>query len=361
MSGSEPVRPPLTNRGSLTPHDENNERDNGVLFHLDYLRLTVFVDAAEAKRLVESGLYDNAHFEYRAWENKGQGKRWEAIYTNVGPVAVLVPKYEKAGYCQIELKGEACNLFLSHQLQGFMRYIQDCGHRWHASRIDLAFDYVAFTPTDVWLAINKRDFNSRCLKFEDRDWRQNDLGDTAYLGTRYQKKERKLRVYDKRGYTRFEAEFSDKWARTAARHFMQADVKDWPTEAMGLVRGMIDFINRSANERVERCPQLDWWSDFVGDVEKIRQLDEQDQQRYEREQMENVIAETERRIERVARQLLPISMAWGADYLHKRLYEHGWLKMKDQDDKFMRELRRLGVKDVNKWLKDQGDLDFLPF
>ncbi len=358
--------PPLTKRGCLTPNPSStgheNDRSDQVLFHLDYLKLTVFSSYDEVRTAVEAGLYEASHAEYVPWVNKGQGKRWESININVGPVAILVPKDEGQGYCVVELKGEACARFSSEQLQGLMWYLGDLELRWHGTRVDLAFDYVAFSPHMMRDAIEREDFNSRCLRFTDRDWNENHEGATAYLGGRKASKDRKLRVYDRRGYNRCEGEFVRMWARTVARNLMNTEVSEWPKLAVGFLRGMVDFVDRSVDERVERCTLLAWWSEFVGDVEKIRQLDDEDRRRKAEQDMLDVVAETERRIERVARQLLPISLALGPGYLHDRLNEHGAEKLKSEDEDLIIELRKIGKAGVIQWLRDrQEELDFTPF
>lgn len=353
--------PPSTKRGCLTPASENeggNEHEL-VVFHLDYLKATVFADLEQVRQAVECGLYDAAQVQYGAWEDQGPGKRWKAIYVNAGPVALLVPKYDGAGYCQVELKGEACTRFSSDHLQGFMRYLTDAGYRWHSSRVDMAFDHVAFTPHMIRDAVLRGDFNSRCLRVEDRDWNENHEGATAYLGKRRGKKDRKLRVYDKRGYNRCEAEFMGDWSRTAARHFERTPVDQWPALALGLVRGMVDFVDSRDNERIERCALLAWWSEFVGGVAKIRQLDDEDRRQQEEQEALSIVGEADRRIARVARRILPISLALGPRFLHDRLNLHGAERLRPEDEKFIQKLRAAGKASFGGVVEE--DLDFVPF
>jgi len=89
-------------------------------------------------------------------------------------------------------------------------------------------------------------------------------------------------------------------------------------------KGLHDMAHRAtADDKIERCPLLAWWEIFTGASEKIRQLDDEDQVRFERKQMVHVVVEAKRRIERIARQILPVSLALGPVYLQKRLHEHG--------------------------------------
>ncbi len=356
--------PPLTKRGCFTPTtisevNEPVDKNDSIVFHLDYLKLTVFAELEQVQQAVESGLFDPAHVEYGPWEDDGPGKRWKQILRNVGPTAILVPKYVSAGFCQVELKGEACAKFSSEQLQGLMQYLTDSEYRWHSSRVDLAFDHVAFSPHMIRDAIERRDFNSRCLRYEDRDWNENHEGTTAYLGQRRGRKDRKLRVYDKRGYNRCEAEFMGHWARTAVRHLASTSVAEWPAMALSLIRGMVDFVDSSANERIERCALLPWWSDFVGDVDKIRQLDDEDRRKHDEDIARDTVAEADRRITRTARQLLPIAEALGVKFLYDRLNHHGAKRLRPEDEQFIVDLRRAGqVAFANL---PSGEIDFTPF
>ena len=360
--------PPLTKRGCLTPDSgdggsEGKERHEvgreEVLFHVDYLKLTVFREADEVKQLVESGLYDAGHVGYEEWEDGGKGKRWASIWQNVGPVAILVPKHNDPVYCVVELKGEACTRFGPELLQGLMVYLTDTRVRWHSCRIDLAFDHVQFTPYMVRDAIERGDFNSRCLSYIDRDWNENHWGATAYLGGRKSDKDRRLRVYDKRGFNRCEAEFTGDWSRTAARRLALSPVETWPELAIGLMRGMVDFVDHAANERIERCPLLPWWGKFVGGAEKMRRLDEEDRRQLESKEEADIIAETERRFDRYGKLLAPMIIAFGAGYVGERLHYYGAERLRAEDEEFIRALRLLGKE--GKAGPSYGELDDVPF
>ena len=37
-----------------------------------------------------------------------------------------------------------------------------------------------------------------------------------------------------------------------------------------MVAGSVDFINRSADTRLDRCPRLDWWAELVEQFGQIR-------------------------------------------------------------------------------------------
>ncbi len=304
-----------------------------MVFHLDYLKLTVFADVSEVQILVERALLEKAGFDEPAWEEKGPASRWERIVQGPGPVTLLVPKAALEMYTMIELKGEACTRFGSDVLLAFIATLDSMKDlRWNGKRVDLTFDHVSFTPKMVDEAIVADNLNSRCLGILDRDWNENSDGQTAYLGRRKSAKLRRLRVYNMRGFNRFEAEFVDEWANSAIRNFARRELVDWPNIALAQIRGMVDFVDHAQDPRSERCPMLPWWKDFVGDVEKIRTLGEEERRKQHEEDEQHVMGQSEGRIMRAARSLWPIRQAFGDEYVLKRLdhYCEGRIRPEDE-------------------------------
>lgn len=335
-----PETPPMTNRGCLTPNTSENPTNNRpVEFHIDYLRLTLFVTREFAQSIVETELLERAGFPVY-WLENGPVKFLANIYESFGPVFLLVPKTFKTEYTIIEIKGQGCTLLGSEVLQGFLNAIVKSGERWNGGRIDLAFDHVAFTPSEVDQAIRRGDIRSRCLGVEDRDWNDSATGQTAYLGGRKCKKVRRLRVYNARGFTRCEAEFHDEWAKSAMIVFADSPMASWPEAATAMLRGMVDFVDSKANARIERCPLLPWWSEFVGAAGKIKNLSDEARSTQEQELAATAIAESERALMRCARSLWPIMEAFGKQYLIERLQYHAEGRIEADDHQFAEELKR---------------------
>src|SRR4051794_38009228 len=71
-SGSNQETPPLTNRGCVVPSGE-------PVFHLDYLKLTLFADLQAVLTMVESGLQEVAGLDLGGWLEKGPVERWASI------------------------------------------------------------------------------------------------------------------------------------------------------------------------------------------------------------------------------------------------------------------------------------------
>lgn len=360
MSAPDRPTPPLTNRGCFTPSTPPDGSESGVVFHLDYLKVSVFESAEWVLGLAQDYLIDAAALPFREWEDRGESGRWASIHEGPGPVHVLTPKNATPMYSIVEIKGRGCQVYGPDVLQGFMRFLLDVDVRFNGLRIDLAFDHVPFTPYDVDQAIRRGDINSRCLKVEDREWMDNEEGQTAYLGKRKAGKLRRLRVYNKRGYTRCEAEFRKEWAKTTIRELAMAPMDQWPTIGIGLLRGMVDFVDSGADDRPDRCPLLPWWAELVGDVEKVRNLSEADRRQYDADHSESIITQSQKRFSRAARSLVPIIDALGIEYVEKRLRFFAEGILRPEDEQFAEALRYCRGLDVCDLPPDEECTD-VPF
>jgi hypothetical protein len=309
-----------------------------VAFHVDYFKITIFEQADTVLQMVEMGLLEPMGLPLGGWVDKGAFHRWEHIYTHGSGVTILVPKDGRVTYTMVEIKGQGCVKVGMEGLRSFMSRLNVTEVRWRGRRIDLAFDFVHFTPHLVDAAIRAGNFNSRCLNVSDRDWNDSDTGQTAYLGTRQTGKARRLRVYNRRGYVRCEGELRKDWASAAARDLSKAPLEAWPSIALAHLRGMVDFVDRKANERVERCPLLPWWAEFVGGADRIRNLPAEDRRKAAEDAVSHVIGKSEGRIIRCARILWPIIEAFGIDYVHARIKHHGLPRITDEDRAFLAEL-----------------------
>lgn len=347
--GADPSQtPPLTNRGCLTPPapPKTPELEGSgaadpfpVLFHLDYLKLTIFEPLEVVQGIVETSLYERSSLPITEWIDTGCAKHWKAIYQGPGPVMLLVPQHAQQAYTTVELRGQGCAAFEPDVLLGFLAYIVSCGSRWHGLRVDIAFDHVLFTPQMIDDAIRRGDIRSRSLGIEDRDWNDNALGQTAYLGGRRCKKPRKLRVYNKRGFNRCEGELHGEWATSLLRKLAAGTVGQWPRIAQGMLRGMVDFVDSHASRRIERCPLLPWWDEFIGQADKIRNLDDEDRRRkFENDQI-TIIGKSEMRLKRASLSLLPMINIFGAKYVIDRLLYFAKGRERPQDLLFAAELK----------------------
>jgi hypothetical protein len=192
----------------------------------------------------------------------------------VGPVLVLWTE-GREDVC-VDISGSACEELGSDLIRTFMAW-----EGWKATRVDLALDGVPFTPVqvrDAWRAGNVRTrVKVSPDAIEGRDWRRCEwsehvTGDLFGMGSRASRQY--ARCYNRRGPTRFELELKAEKAEVAV---VELRGMTWGGTAfarfvVGAVRGFVEFIDRAANEKSERCPLLSWWAAFVDGVDRIRLL-----------------------------------------------------------------------------------------
>lgn len=199
----------------------------------------------------------------------GYARRFE-----VGRVVVLTegqgPQSGAMG-CHVEVTGEGCEEL---GLAGLVELYQELQLR--ASRVDLAVDGCPFTPRQVWDEWTAGRVRTKVKlaadAIEGREWRSGDWissasGDTAYLGSR--RAARRVRVYDRRETgTRLELQARGHAASVIAADVLDGEVGDgWARRVLGHVRAFVDFVEvEDAN--ASRRGLLDWWAEFVGDVER---------------------------------------------------------------------------------------------
>jgi hypothetical protein len=150
----------------------------------------------------------------------------------------------------------------------YMHSLSEQGFDWRASRVDVAFDNVPFTPRQCYDACLVRNIRTRA-HWKSHKWVESADGNTFNFGSR--KSGRFVRVYDRRGPTRFEVEFKGEWAERMGRLLLEGDQRLLATQSLGYVRDYIDFVDsRGGASNISRAPLLNWWAGFVGAAERIR-------------------------------------------------------------------------------------------
>ena len=244
-----------------------------VQFHLDYLTLTVFTttgesasgSAATIKQILEERIWNRYSHRPLEWRNIGPARLWSCIDQGPPGVSVRTPKDDASQWTSVEFKGEAFTWLTSEDVLQFTAELSTekafgSIDRWHASRIDFAFDHVALSPRWLLKNIENGSLRTKAGKL-DHQLFVNAQGETTYLG---KKALRQVRLYDRRGFNRFELELHDIYARQAFATLEKLPIVTWPAAAIGYIRSLCDFVNPASASRLSRCELLPEWEEFVG-------------------------------------------------------------------------------------------------
>jgi DNA relaxase NicK len=171
-----------------------------------------------------------------------------------------VQKSERGDYFSVELPGDACDCLTPTDYQNLYQYQQqgigfgDCELR--VSRIDVAVDNCNFTPRMVYEHVRSGMVKTRAKRssivwYESPEALRDDgqLGcDTFTIGAG--ESERKLRIYNKRGFTRVELQSRDNWANVTFDRLFSKQYGEW----MPIVTGLIDLFFSITSS---------FWEDFL--------------------------------------------------------------------------------------------------
>lgn len=354
-AGPLPPDPPSTNRGSVVSLGE------GVYFHPDYLKLTVFKGLGEVQAFVEREVLEPCGFGFN-WVEKGPAARWSSILYGEGPVILYSPKPSGSipEYSMIELKGEGCEAVGNERVAGLLGALRRSEWRWRAVRFDGAWDRVPFAPGDVDRANREGQFVSRVFNVGDRGWRENAEGATAYLPDPEKRgsKSRLLRVYDKRGFTRCELEARGDEAESCVAELSELDVSRWSAHCLGYLLRAVDYRDVKSGRQVNRCERLPWWEAFVSDAIKVKKLREKPAPE---ERRVLPIGRSEAAIMRCARQLEAIIRAFGVEYVRERIGKYAGRSWGAEDEAFVDELKKWKYSGLAGLPTRPDERDELPF
>jgi DNA relaxase NicK len=167
-------------------------------------------------------------------------------------------------YISLSIPGNACDALNTYFLYEFMKYIDE-NYRINVTRLDIAFDHAPFTPKEFFRVLDAdkvRTYAKReTFNFTSSPYQPQEEGgkigcDTVQIGA--PQSERKLRVYNKRGYTRVELEAKKKRADGIAKDVMFKDPSYWGELFMGHMRDFIDLV-----EDKDTGMLVDFWAEFV--------------------------------------------------------------------------------------------------
>jgi DNA relaxase NicK len=162
----------------------------------------------------------------------------------------------------IDVPGSACDFL------GWDRITTIVGVADGLTRVDLAVDHAPFAPEQLAEADELGNIRTRSLSSTFYRGLRGDGGSTYQLGSKASA--RQLVAYDERGFTRCELRLRRERAE-AARWALLGPPGAFLAAAVGLIRGMVDFVEASADENATRRPLLAWWASFVDGAARIVQ------------------------------------------------------------------------------------------
>src|SRR5690606_16877162 len=132
------------------------------------------------------------------------------------------------------------------------------------TRVDFAWDGAPFAVADVRGWVEGRKMRSRLSRATAHDHlgpkRPGKDGDTVTLGSR---ESAQLCVYDRRGPVRAELRLYGERAALVGP-VLALPVAEWSGAFLGLLRGVVDFVEREEAARAEDCSLVGLWARFVG-------------------------------------------------------------------------------------------------
>jgi DNA relaxase NicK len=232
--------------------------DRGVEFLIDWITVTVWCQKDVILKLLEEVFTPLSYF--RDGDHGGMGYR--GTMYGLGGSKLLYSPADNSERVTLVVPGQACSALPPELWIDLFTQLDLQSIKWNVTRLDLAFDFVPFTPEDMYKAIEEGSIRSlakrESLRMDSSPLKMRDTGgqigcSTVYFGSR--QSHRMIRVYNRRGPTRLEMECKDKRADLIARRIFKASPEEWFNLAISHVRDFIDV----------ECP---WWDDFIKDVER---------------------------------------------------------------------------------------------
>lgn len=183
-----------------------------------------------------------------------------------GPEGLLVMAEPKDGTPEstppvaVHVPGAACEWLGAEGIQSIASILKP-------TRVDFAWDGAPFSVADVHGWVRDRQMRTR-LRSADSHGRiyGEGGGNTVVLGSRHGTAQ--VCVYDRRGPVRLELRlFGDRAA--AAYEVLMSSPSSWSPTFLEVLRGVVDFVDRSDASRADRAPLLDLWQRFVGAAERV--------------------------------------------------------------------------------------------
>lgn len=229
----------------------------GVSAAVHWLTGTTHLDVAEVLELVDEvtghggfEVVDRMRWLYRTQYVSVEGLRVlvDPMQGNMPPVCVDVP-------------GRACEYLGASRVRELASILQP-------TRVDFAWDGVGFTVANARSWLVRRDVRTRARSAVGTDqlWETPKEGDSVTVGSKASTWQ--FQVYDRRGPVRGELRLRGERA-TAAYDVLMGDPSGWSAGFLGILRGLVDFVDRSQAARAEDCPLLPSWAGFVAGAQRV--------------------------------------------------------------------------------------------
>jgi DNA relaxase NicK len=176
----------------------------------------------------------------------------------IGPLGCRVkhgPLGTEEERCTVDLASKAMECVGTRDLIEGLRALSVSEIRWQVPRADVALDGVGCHPDDAG-AIFRGGTVRKCRAHRSSNGRkENRDGVTVYIGDRHSP--RFLRVYNRRGPTRFELECKDEAAGHVVFGLMVREASEWGDYLRGV---LLDFVDFGAP----------WWAAAMAGVVPVR-------------------------------------------------------------------------------------------
>ncbi len=239
-----------------------------ITFKIDYLSITIWGTHEEILQIYDDFLSDFVGDPVHVGHGHRGYQWWGRALAGVNVYSIPVNGDQEHGH--IELKGEACEVIPMDALRKMVIYLQErhqhTGQKFNVTRLDLAWDGVNASPLEFLEAV-QNDYIRSLAKRDKwkldqsprKEGEEIQISTTVYFGS--PSSERRLRVYDRRGFTRVELQTRDKRAHAIVESLFIALPEEWGKLGIAHLRDYVDVFEDESKETL-----ADWWAELVGAV-----------------------------------------------------------------------------------------------
>jgi len=173
------------------------------------------------------------------------GRGYQDIHRGLSGIQLYTNPRE-GDHCHLVLPGDACDCITPGRFRDLLSIVMSSGYRWSITRVDFAIDGFEFTPRMFYDGLVNGSIvtksHKNTIRYIESPFEVADTGrigtSTVYSGSR--ESERFLRVYDRRGKTRIEIQFSGERALPIALDIIMKNYSDWMGAYISHILAFID-------------------------------------------------------------------------------------------------------------------------